>query len=132
MLVNKKLSRYTINIVILILSAIQGVLLIFTALAEGNYLGDVLSFFTTGMPNPSVCGPLFIIWFILCTLYLDGTTIISPRCATIFAVVFIYFGTVNVVFYPIGLDWPTFVHVLQAYIGYVYFIESGISKYKVW
>ena len=53
--------------------------------------------------------------------------------ATIVAAVLVYFGTINTIaFNDFGFNWPNSVHMFQAYIGYGYFIESIISKYKLW
>lgn len=120
------------NIIIFVLSVFQSVMLILITITEMCYFEEVRSFFQTGMPNPSVCGPLFAIWVIVCALY--WTKIVkSPKLSTIVAAVFVYFGTATLVGYPdFGLNWPTSVHIMEAYIGYGYFIESLVSKYKLW
>ena len=121
------------NIIVIILSIINGIMLILTTFLEDlNYLDQVSQFFTTAIPNPSVCGPLFLIWVAVCILYLTKK-VESPKLATIVAIVYIYFGTINTIaFNDFGFNWPNSVHMFQAYIGYGYFIESIISKYKLW
>jgi len=125
--------KYTMNIIIIILSIFQGVMLIAINFIEDlNYLEEVSWFFRTGMPTPAVCGPLFLIWALVCILYWTKK-VESPKLSTIVAAVLIYFGTINVISYtPFGVNWPNSVHMLQAYVGYGYFIESIISKYKIW
>jgi hypothetical protein len=130
---NEGKSKYTMNLVIILLAISQGIMLIFVGSMDNmNYFEQVISFFTTGIPNPPVCGPLFLIWAIVCILYWTKK-VSSPKLATIVAVVLVYFGTVNVItFTPYGLNWPNFIHMLQAYIGYGYFIDSFVFKYKIW
>jgi hypothetical protein len=125
--------KYTMNIIVIIISIIQGILLILFPLLEGlNYFDQVCLFCQTAIPNPSVCGPLFLIWVIVCILYLTKK-VNSPKLSTIVALIYIYFGTVNTIaFNDFGFNWPNSVHLFQAYIGYGYFIESIISKYKMW
>ena len=125
--------KFTMNIIVLIISIIQGILLILvTFLGDLNYLDQVTRFFQSGIPNPSVCGPLFLIWVAVCILYITKK-VESPKLSTIIALVYIYFGTINTIaFNDFGLNWPNSVHMFQAYIGYGYFIESIISKYKMW
>jgi len=99
---------------------------------ETSYLESVIMFFQTGIPNPSVCGPLFLVWIFVCLLYITKK-VDSPKLSTIVAVVLVYFGTINTIaFNEFGFNWPNSVHMFQAYLGYGYFIESIISKYKIW
>jgi hypothetical protein len=125
--------KFTMNIIVIALSIINGIMLILMPLLENqNYLDQVSSFFQTGIPNPCVCGPLFLIWIFVCFLYLTKK-VKSPKLSTIVAIVLVYFGTINTIsFNDFGFNWPNFVHMFQAYIGYGYFIESFISKYKLW
>ena len=125
--------KFTMNLVVLIISFINAILLIAVSFFEDiSYLDSVIMFFTTGIPNPSVCGPLFLIWILVCFLYITKK-VESPKLSTIVAVVLVYFGTINTIaFNEFGFNWPNSVHLLQAYIGYGYFIESIISKYKIW
>jgi len=125
--------KFTTNILVIIISIIQGILLISVSFFEDtNYLDSVIMFFQSGIPNPSVCGPLFIIWVIACLLYITKK-VESPKLSTIVAAVLVYFGTINTIaFNDFGFNWPNSVHLFQAYIGYGYFIESTISKYKMW
>jgi hypothetical protein len=125
--------KFTMNIIVLIISIIQGILLIYISfMEETSYIERVCSFFQTAIPNPSVCGPLFLIWIVVCLLYITRK-VESPKLSTIVAAVFVYFGTINtIVFNDFGFNWPNSVHMFQAYIGYGYFIESIISKYKLW
>jgi hypothetical protein len=107
-------------------------LILVTFLEDLNYLDQVTIFFQSGIPNPSVCGPLFLIWVAVYILYITKK-VESPKLSTIVAVVLVYFGTINTIaFNEFGFNWPNFVHMFQAYIGYGYFIESIISKYKIW
>ena len=126
--------RFTMNPIIVILSISQSIMLLQMYIFVGNqsYTSDIVQFFQTGMPNPSACGVLFAIWVIVCVLY--WTKIVkSPKLSTIMAIVFVYFGTVITIGYPdFGLNWPTSVHLMEAYIGYGYFYESFIKKYKIW
>jgi hypothetical protein len=119
--------------VVIILSIINGILLIAVSFFEDtSYLDSVMMFFQSGIPNPSVCGPLFFIWVIVCFLYITKK-VESPILSTIVAIVLVYFGTINTIaFNEFGFNWPNSVHLFQAYIGYGYFIESIISKYKIW
>jgi hypothetical protein len=128
-----KRPKFTMNIVIIILSIINGILLILVSFFEDtSYLDSVNMFFQSGIPNPSVCGPLFLIWTIVCFLYITKK-VESPKISTIVAIILVYFGTINVIAFNVfGFNWPNSVHMLQAYIGYGYFIESIISKYKIW
>ena len=125
--------KFTMNMLVIIISIIQGILLISVSFFENlSYLDQVSQFFTTALPNPSVCGPLFLIWIVVCLLYMTKK-VESPKLATIVAIVYIYFGTINTIaFNEFGFNWPNSVHMFQAYIGYGYFIESAISKYKIW
>jgi hypothetical protein len=125
--------KFTMNIIVLIISIIQGILLIYISfMEETSYIEWVYSFFQTAIPNPSVCGPLFLIWVVVCLLYITKK-VESPKLSTILAAVFVYFGTINTIaFDDFGFNWPNSVHMFQAYIGYGYFIESIISKYKLW
>lgn len=125
--------KFTMNIIVIALSIINGIMLILMPFLEDiNYLDQVSMFFLTGIPNPSVCGPLFLIWTFVCFLYIIKK-VESPKLSTIFAIVLVYFGTINTIaFNDFGFNWPNFVHMFQAYIGYGYFIESIISKYKLW
>ncbi len=90
----------------------------------------ISQFCTTGIPNPGACGPLFVVWTIVLVLYWRGI-VKSPILSTVVAAVFVYFGTTILLSYPFGLDWPTLVHVMEAYIGYGYFIESAIKKLRL-
>ena len=125
--------KFTMNILVIIISIIQGIMLISISFFEStSYLESVSIFFQSGIPNPSVCGPLFLIWVFVSLLYITKK-VESPKLSTIVAVVFIYFGTINTIaFNEFGFNWPNSVHLFQAYIGYGYFIESIISKYKMW
>ena len=125
--------KFTMNVLVIVLSIINGIMLISVLFFENmNYLDEVSIFFQTGIPNPSVCGPLFFIWVFVCFLYLTKK-INSPKLSTITAVVLVYFGTINTIaFNDFGFNWPNSVHLFQAYIGYGYFIESIISKFKIW
>ena len=125
--------KFTMNMVVLIISIIQGILLISVSFFEDtSYLESVTRFFQSGIPNPSVCGPLFLIWVIVCFLYLTKK-IESPKLSTIVALVLVYFGTINTIaFNDFGFNWPNSVHLFQAYLGYGYFIESIVSKYRIW
>jgi hypothetical protein len=97
-----------------------------------SYVKDITAFFQTGIPNPSACGVIFAIWAIVCMLYWSKI-VKSPKLSTIVAVVFVYFGTIITIGYPdFGFNWPTSVHLMEAYIGYGYFYESIVSKYKIW
>ena len=70
--------------------------------------------------------------FLKSVLYLTKK-VESPKLATIVAIVYIYFGTINTIaFNDFGFNWPYSVHMFQAYIGYGYFFEALISKYKLW
>ena len=107
-------------------------LILIVFLEDMDYFEQVNMFFQTAIPNPSVCGPLFLIWVLVCIIYLLKK-VKSPILSTIVAAILVYFGTVNVIVHPtFTLDFPTAVHVFQAYVGYGYFIESIISKYKMW
>jgi hypothetical protein len=125
--------KFTMNIIVIILSIINGILLIAVSFFEDiSYLDSVTDFFQSGIPNPSVCGPLFFIWVLVCFLYITKK-VESPKLSTIIAIVYIYFGTINTIaFNDFGFNWPNSVHLFQAYLGYGYFIESVISKYKIW
>jgi len=125
--------KFTMNIIILIVSIIQGILLILINFIENlNYANEVRCFCETAIPNPAVCGPLFLIWALVCILYWTKK-VESPKLSTIVAVFLVYFGTINTIaFNEFGFNWPNSVHMFQAYIGYGYFIESIISKYKMW
>ena len=125
--------KFAMNLVILIISIIQGILLISVSFFEDtSYMDSVALFFTSGIPNPSVCGPLFFIWVAVCLLYITKK-VSSPKLSTIVAIVYVYFGTINTIaFNDFGFNWPNSVHLMQAYIGYGYFVESIISKYKLW
>jgi hypothetical protein len=125
--------KYSMNMVVIILSIINGILLIAVSFFEDiNYLDSVIMFFQTGIPNPSVCGPLFLFWVAVCLLYITKKTK-SPKLSTIVAIVYLYFGTINTIsFNEFGLNWPNFIHMFQAYIGFGYFFESLILKYNLW
>ena len=125
--------KFTMNVIVFALSIINGIMLILVTFFEDlNYLDQVGMFFRSGIPNPSVCGPLFLIWIFVCILYVIKK-VESPILSTIIAVVLVYFGTINTIaFNDFGFNWPNSVHMFQAYIGYGYFIESIISKYKLW
>lgn len=63
--------KFTMNIIVLTISIIQGILLIsIHFFGDMNYLDELNMFFQTGIPNPATCGPLLSIWFILGILYL--------------------------------------------------------------
>ena len=63
--------KFTMNVLVIALSVINGILLISTTVFEDlNYLDQVSMFFRTGIPNPSVCGPLFFIWTVVYVLYI--------------------------------------------------------------
>lgn len=125
--------KFTMNLVVLIISFVQGIMLVSVSFFEDtSYLESVMMFFQTAIPNPSVCGPLFFIWVLVCALYITKK-VESPKRSTIVAAVLVYFGTINVIaFNEFGFNWPNSIHMFQAYIGYGYFIESIISKYKIW
>jgi hypothetical protein len=126
-------SQFTINIFVILISIIQGILLIAMSFIEDiSYLESVINFFRTAIPNPSVCGPLFLLWAFVCILYYTGK-VTSPKLSTIIALILVYFGTINTIaFNDFGVNWPNSVHLLQAYLGYGYFIESIIKKYPLW
>ena len=125
--------KFTMNIIVILLSLINGILLIAVSFLEDtSYIESVTMFFQTGIPNPSVCGPLFLIWIAVCIFYMTKK-VKSPKFSTIVAIIYLYFGAINVIaFNEFGFNWPNSVHMLQAYIGYGYFIESIIKKYKMW
>lgn len=133
-MIARERPKFTINAIVAGVCVFQAILL-FTQFSPGEFF----AFFTSGVPRPAVCGPLLLIWAILCILYIGGT-LKSPKISTIFAAVCVYFGTVTLAsFRPeqVGGDmlifaWATSVHALEAYIGYGYFIESAIRKYKPW
>ena len=130
----KDRPKFTVNVIVAGICFVQAVMLF------ANFsIGDFSAFFRSGMPNPSVCGPLLLIWAVLCILYIAGT-LKSPKISTIFAAICVYFGTATLLFFRPGqvdgntfiFVWATSVHALEAYIGYGYFIESIVSKYKLW
>jgi hypothetical protein len=132
--------KFTMNLIVLALSIVQAVLLLMAATMAFGFSG-VYQFFTTGIPNPSACGPLFVVWITVLVLYWKGI-VKSPKLSTVVAAVFVYFGTAVLFAQFTGrLDlggggveyiWATSVHVMEAYIGYAYFIESVAGKYKLW
>ena len=126
-------SKYTMNLVMIFLVIIQGIFLIAIGLMDdAGYLNAVIKLFTTGIPNPATCGPLFLILAAVLILYWTKK-VTSPKLVTIVMAVMVYFGTINVItFSPFGLEWPSYVHITQVYIGYGYFIDSLIFKYKIW
>lgn len=127
----KDQPKFTMNLIMLVLSISQAVLLLMVATMMGWSAG-VYSFCTTGVPNPCACGPLFVVWTIVLVLYWRGI-VKSPILSTVVAAVFVYFGTTVLLSYsPFGPNWPTFIHVLEAYIGYGYFIESAVCGYRLW
>jgi len=126
--------KFTMNPLILILSIIQAVMLLQMYIfgSGQSYISDITQFFQTGMPNPSACGVLFTVWTIVLALYW-AKIVKSPKLSTIMAIIFVYFGTMITIGFPdFGLNWPTSVHILEAYIGYGYIYESIIKKYKLW
>ena len=126
--------KYTMNPLIFILSIVQSIMLLQMYIFESgqSYVSDITQFFQTGMPNPSACGALFAVWAIVLALYWKKI-VTSPKLSTIMALVFVYFGTMITIGFPdFGFNWPTSVHLLEAYIGYAYFYESLINKYKIW
>jgi hypothetical protein len=133
-LASPKRPKFTVNLVVAVICILESALL-FTQFS----LREFFAFFTSGMPRPAVCGPLLLIWTVLCVLYVTGS-LKSPKISTIFAAICVYFGTVTLSFFrPEQVDenmfvfaWATSVHALEAYIGYGYFIESVIRKYKLW
>jgi hypothetical protein len=122
------------NLLIIVLSIIQSAMLLQMYIFESDqsYINDIIQFFQTGMPNPSACGMLFAIWAIVLILY-SRNLVKSPKLSTIMAIIFIYFGTMITIGFPdFGFNWPTSVHLLEAYIGYAYFYEALIKKIKIW
>ena len=114
--------RFTMNLLILVISILQSILLLQMYIFESDlsYFEDIRMFFQTGMPNPSACGVLFTIWVFVSVLYWLKI-VKSPKLSTIVAVVFVYFGTMITIGYPdFGFNWPTSVHLMEAYIGYGY------------
>lgn len=127
----KDRPRFTVNMVVVAICIVEAITLFMATVFVGF---SPIDFFGTGTPNPSVCGPLLTIWAILCVLYITGN-LKSPVISTIFAAVCVYFGTATLPFFRSGnmveYAWATSVHALEAYIGYGYFIESAVRKYKL-
>jgi hypothetical protein len=130
----KDKPKFTMNPLILVLSIIQSIMLLQMYLFESelSYIEDITFFFQTGIPNPSACGVIFALWAAVCLLYWIKL-IKSPKLSTIVAIIFIYFGTIITIGFPdFGFNWPTSVHLMEAYIGYGYVYEAIIKKYKIW
>ena len=125
--------KFTMNLLIIVLSIMQSFLLLQSYIfGSKSYSDDIMMFLTSGLPNPSACGVLFATWVIVCILYWRKI-VTSPKLSTIMAIIFIYFGTMITIGYSdFGLNWPTSVHLMEAYIGYGYLYESIIKKLKIW